>query len=222
MHVLWNELPADWRTVLTPWLQRPEAEALAQFVGQAYGSGAVHPDRADLFAALHATPWAAVKVVIVGQDPYPTPGHAHGLSFSVRPGVPLPRSLRNIYQELQSEGIHPLPDGCLLPWATQGVLLLNTVLTVASGEAGSHRRQGWEGLTGEILRLLIADATPKVFILWGNDAAKLGATIDGHTVITSAHPSPLSARRGFFGSAPFTRANQALLAAGRTPVHWGA
>lgn len=224
MHPLWNELPADWQAILTPWLQRPEAEALGQFVVQVYGKAGVHPDRADLFAALHATPWSEVKVVIVGQDPYPTPGHAHGLSFSVRPGVPLPRSLRNMYQELQADlGDAPLPDGNLLPWARQGVLLLNTVLTVGSGEAGSHRRKGWEGFTAEILRQLIGDPAPKVFILWGNDAAKLGAAIgEPHTVISSAHPSPLSARRGFFGSAPFSRANQALVATGRSPIQWGA
>lgn len=223
MHALWNELPPDWKTQLESWLQRPEAEALGQFVAQVYDAETVHPDRADLFTALNTTPFANVKVVIVGQDPYPTPGHAHGLSFSVRPGVALPRSLRNMYQEFQADiGQAPLSDGSLLPWARQGVLLLNTVLTVRSGEAGSHRRKGWEAFTGEILRLLIADANPKVFILWGNDAAKLGANIAApHTVLTSAHPSPLSARRGFFGSAPFSRANAALQAAGRDPVHWG-
>ena len=173
--------------------------------------------------ALRVDP-AAVRVLVVGQDPYPTPGHSMGLAFSVAPHVrPLPRSLANIYTELRDDlGIATPPHGDLSAWADQGVLLLNRVLTVRPGEAGSHRKRGWEAVTEELIRFLVArePAQPLVVILWGNDAQSLVPLLDGATVISSAHPSPLSARRGFFGSRPFSRANAALVEQGASLVDW--
>ncbi|RFA20300.1 uracil-DNA glycosylase [Subtercola boreus] len=167
-------------------------------------------------------PLAEVRVLIVGQDPYPTPGHPIGLSFAVERHVrPLPRSLSNIYRELADDlGLDQAPHGDLTGWSEHGVMLLNRVLTVAPGDAGSHRGRGWEAVTELAIRTLIARGTPLVAILWGKDAAKLSPLLAGVTVIESAHPSPLSARRGFFGSKPFSRANAALLAAGAAPVDW--
>lgn len=167
-------------------------------------------------------PMADVKVLITGQDPYPTPGHPIGLSFAVEQDVrPLPRSLGNIYTELESDlGIPPAPHGDLTAWSDQGVLLLNRVLTVRPGEAGSHRRWGWEQVTELAIRALVARDRPLVAILWGKDAANLQPLLGDTPVITSAHPSPLSARRGFFGSRPFSRANELLAGLGASPVDW--
>jgi len=182
------------------------------------------PPAEQRFNALHSTPLDQVKVVILGQDPYPTPGHAHGLAFSVQPDIaPLPRSLLNINRELQDDlGIDNRHTGCLQVWAEQGVLLLNTVLTVEAGNAGSHQKRGWETFTDTIIQAVSAQPQPVVFILWGNHAQKKTALIDTtrHCIIASAHPSPLSARRGFFGSKPFSRTNAFLQANGRTPVNW--
>jgi uracil-DNA glycosylase len=164
-----------------------------------------------------------VRVVILGQDPYPTPGHAHGLSFSVLPGVRLPGSLRNIVRELTDDLGIPRPDhGHLVAWARQGVFLLNCVLTVEAGKPGSHRGRGWEEFTDGVLRKLSATGPRKVFLLWGNDARKKAGLIDGdrHCVLESAHPSPLSAWQGFLGSRPFSKANQALISFGREPIDW--
>ncbi|GAB3940206.1 uracil-DNA glycosylase [Corynebacterium tapiri] len=168
-------------------------------------------------------PFDEVKVLIVGQDPYPTPGHAMGLSFSTEPGVPAPRSLVNIYRELESDlGIAPRSDGDISSWSGQGVLLLNRVLSVRPQAAGSHRRKGWEEVTECAIRALAQRNAPLVAILWGRDAQTAQAFLGDTPCITSAHPSPLSASRGFFGSRPFSRANEALRQQSASPVDWGA
>ena len=176
------------------------------------------------FNALKATALNQIKVVILGQDPYPTQGHAHGLSFSVLPAVkPLPRSLNNIYKELKSDvGIDNKHTGYLQPWAEQGVLLLNTVLSVEEGNANSHQKRGWERFTDEIIKAVNAQDNPVVFILWGAPAQKKAALIDEakHLIIKSAHPSPLSAKNGFFDSKPFSRSNTFLVEQGRMPINW--
>lgn len=166
-------------------------------------------------------PFDQVKVLIVGQDPYPTPGHAMGLSFSTMPGVKPPRSLVNIYQELYDDlGVYPKQDGDLTVWASQGVLMLNRVLSVRPGEAASHRGKGWENVTEQAIRALASRGTSLVAILWGRDAQSTQKFLGDTPVIASVHPSPLSARRGFFGSKPFSRANQALIDQGAAPVDW--
>lgn len=166
-------------------------------------------------------PFDRVRVLIVGQDPYPTPGHPMGLSFSTQPGVPPPRSLVNIYQELHDDlGIPPRPDGDLSNWASQGILLLNRVLTVAPGKPGSHRGKGWEEVTETAIRALAQRDQPLVAILWGRDARATKAFLGDTPCIESVHPSPLSARNGFFGSRPFSRANAALQAQGADGVNW--
>ncbi|MBS0563097.1 MAG: uracil-DNA glycosylase [Proteobacteria bacterium] len=179
------------------------------------------PPAAQRYAALDLTPPAAVKVVILGQDPYPTPGHAQGLAFSVAPEMrPLPRSLLNIFRELQDDLDVSMPNGDLRGWARQGVLLLNTCLTVPSGEAGGHARLGWQRLAEEVLAEV--SARPAAFLLWGSHAQALEGHIrpGPHLIVESAHPSPLSARRGFFGSRPFSRVNGWLTAQGRAPIDW--
>ena len=191
------------------------ATALAQETRQ------ILPPEAQRFAALDACAPGEVRVVILGQDPYPTPGHAHGLSFSVEPDVrPLPRSLTNIYKELQEEFGAVPPNGDLRFWARQGVLLLNTALSVPAGNAGAHAKLGWSKLTAQVLEAL--SDQPRAFILWGGHAQKFAPHIQGddHLILTSAHPSPLSARRGFFGSRPFSRVNDWLKARGETPINW--
>ena len=166
-------------------------------------------------------PMDEVRVLILGQDPYPTPGHPMGLAFSTQPGVPAPRSLVNIYKELNADlGIPPRTDGDLSSWANQGILLLNRVLTVRPGEPGSHRGKGWEDVTECAIRGLAARGTPLVAILWGRDAQTAQKFLGDTPVIASTHPSPLSASRGFFGSRPFSRANEALFAQGAEPVDW--
>lgn len=167
-------------------------------------------------------PFDEVKVLIVGQDPYPTPGHPMGLSFSTRPGVrPLPRSLQNIFRELGTDlGLPVAEDGDLSPWTRQGVLLLNRVLTVRPGAPASHRKKGWEEVTEAAIRTLAARDQPLVSLLWGRDAQSAARFLGDHPRIESAHPSPLSASRGFFGSRPFSRANDLLVAAGAEPVNW--
>lgn len=179
------------------------------------------PARENIFRAF-SSPFDEVAVLIVGQDPYPTPGHPIGLAFAVERHVrPLPRSLRNIYAELHDDlGIAPAPHGDLTRWAEQGVLLLNRVLTVRPGEAGSHRGRGWEAMTDAAIRALVARDRPLVAILWGKDAQHLAPMLGATPVIASAHPSPLSASRGFFGSKPFSRANEILVSLGAPPVEW--
>ena len=181
----------------------------------------VLPPDHQRFAALEAAAPDEVRVVILGQDPYPTPGHAHGLAFSVEPDVrPLPRSLGNIYKELDAEFGAVPPNGDLRFWAAQGVLLLNTALSVPARNAGAHARLGWSKLTAQVLETL--SGRPRAFILWGNHAQSFAKFIHGddHLVLTSAHPSPLSARRGFFGSRPFSRVNEWLNARGEPPINW--
>jgi uracil-DNA glycosylase len=183
----------------------------------------VYPPPEDVFAALHLTPYAATRVLILGQDPYHGPRQAQGLCFSVRPGVRIPPSLVNIHKEMETDlGLPPPGHGNLEAWARQGVLLLNTTLTVRAGEAASHQGHGWETFTDEVIRTVAAKEQPVVFILWGSHARRKKAFVDTsrHTIVESAHPSPLSAHNGFFGSRPFSRTNEALAAAGLAPIDW--
>lgn len=201
----------------------PYWKELQAFVAAERVRGPVYPAVDDVFAALHLTAYADTKVVLLGQDPYHGPGQAHGLCFSVRRGVPPPPSLRNIFRELNADIDCPIPThGCLESWARRGVLLLNTTLTVRAGQAASHQGQGWEIFTDQVIRSVAAKTEHVVFILWGAPSRKKKALIDTsrHTVIESAHPSPLSAHHGFFGSRPFSRANQALEDHGQEAVNW--
>ena len=213
----------DWNPVLRDELEKPYWAELQRFVADERANHAVYPPKDEVFAALHLTPLAQVKVVILGQDPYHGPGQAHGLCFSVRSGVRSPPSLQNIFTELHDDlGIDPPAGGDLTPWARQGVLLLNATLTVRAHEAASHQRKGWETFTDRVLQAVDEQPRTVVFILWGASARRKRELIDTerHVVIESPHPSPLSAHRGFFGSRPFSRANEALVAAGREPVDW--
>lgn len=217
------QIPEDWQKVLAEETRKPYFKELTQFVELEYQTQMVYPPREQLFSALALTPYQDVKVVILGQDPYHGAGQAHGLAFSVQPGVKIPPSLRNIYQELQSDlGIKPADHGHLVAWAKQGVLLLNTVLTVRSGAANSHRKKGWEQFTDAIIRSLAQREDPVIFVLWGAPAQAKAKMIDPQKdmIITSPHPSPLSAYRGFFGSKPFSQINRALLSYGETPIDW--
>ena len=183
----------------------------------------VYPPAAQIFAAFDATPFDAARVVILGQDPYHGPGQAHGLCFSVPPGVDVPPSLQNIYKELASDtGFVRPDDGCLLPWALRGVLLLNSVLTVEAGQPGSHQGKGWEGFTDHVVDLLNREREHLVFLLWGSYAQAKGKVIDTqrHRVLRAPHPSPLSAHRGFLGCGHFSAANQYLARTGQAPVDW--
>ena len=216
-------MKTDWNPVLRGEFAKPYWTELQQFVAAERARGVVYPPADEVFAALHLTPYADVKVVILGQDPYHGPDQAHGLCFSVRPGVPPPPSLQNIFKELEDDlGITPPGHGCLDHWARQGVLLLNASLTVRQGRAASHQGKGWETFTDEVLRAVDDKPERVVFILWGASARKKKALVDRsrHVVIESPHPSPLSASSGFFGSRPFSRANAALVEAGRAPVDW--
>jgi uracil-DNA glycosylase len=213
----------DWNPILRDEFEKPYWAALQSFVAEERRHHEVYPPHDEVFAALHQTSHAEVKAVILGQDPYHGPGQAHGLCFSVRPGVAVPPSLRNITKELASDLGVPAPKhGCLDSWADQGVLLLNTTLTVRAHQAASHQKHGWETFTDEVIRTVAAKDQRVVFILWGGAARRKKGLIDQtrHTVIESAHPSPLSAHNGFFGSRPFSRTNAALEAAGRTPIDW--
>jgi len=213
----------SWQDILADEFQKPYYQDLREFLKQEYATQKIHPDMYHIFEALQITPYEKVKIVILGQDPYHGPNQAHGLSFSVQPGVKVPPSLQNIYKELQNDlGIPPVNHGYLVPWAKQGVLLLNTVLTVRQGQAYSHQGKGWERLTDKVIEKLNERQDPVVFILWGKPAQKKISMIDTskHVIIKSVHPSPLSANRGFFGSRPFSKANNALVALGKTPIDW--
>jgi uracil-DNA glycosylase len=213
----------DWNPLLREELAKPYWAELQAFVAAERADHPVYPAPDDVFAALHLTPYAEVKVLILGQDPYHGPRQAHGLCFSVQPGIAPPPSLKNIFKELQDDlGLPPPNHGSLEAWATQGVLLLNTSLTVRGGQAASHQGKGWEVFTDQVIRVVNDKSERVVFILWGASARKKKALVDTdrHAVIESAHPSPLSAHNGFFGSHPFSRANEALVAAGRDPVDW--
>ena len=209
-----------WADALEP--VEAQVRAMGAFLREEVAAGRRFlPDGERVLAAFQR-PFAQVKVLIVGQDPYPTPGHAIGLSFAVAPTVrPLPRSLTNIFRELtQDLGVAPPTSGDLTPWADQGVLLLNRCLTVRAGAPASHRGQGWEQITDRAIEALVARERPLVAILWGRDAGSLAPRLRATPTITSAHPSPMSADRGFFGSRPFSRANDLLAAQGAAPVRW--
>ena len=214
----------SWKAPLQAEFDAPYMAALKEFLLSEREKGKrVFPKGSEWFHALDATPLEQVRVVILGQDPYHGEGQAHGLCFSVKPGVRPPPSLINIYKELQSDlGIAPPPHGNLEAWAKQGVLLLNAVLTVEAGLAASHQGKGWERFTDAVIRLVNDQPRPVVFILWGSYAQKKAAFVDRrrHLVLASAHPSPLSAHNGFFGSRPFSKANEFLIAQGQEPIDW--
>jgi uracil-DNA glycosylase len=222
-----TQLTSSWLAGVDPsWMPvlesvRPALEsAAAAVLGVRARGGVTLPEDANVLRALR-TPLADVRVLIVGQDPYPTPGNAVGLAFSVGPSVDIPASLRNIFRELVADvGVSGPDSGDLSPWSSRGVLLLNRVLTVDAGAAGSMRGHGWEEVTQAVVRALVAREAPLVAILWGNDAATLAAELGDVPIIASAHPSPLSARKGFFGSRPFSHANAALVAQGAEPIDW--
>ena len=213
----------DWQQPLEVEFKKPYYKDLYKKVLEEYRSRQIFPNPDDIFYAFHLTPLNDVKVVILGQDPYHNDGQAHGLAFSVRPGVTFPPSLRNIFKELNADLGTPVPEsGSLDEWAKQGVLLLNTVLTVRAHAAGSHQKHGWEEFTDSVIRAVSAFPRPVVFVLWGGPAQKKLPLIDTarHTVIQSAHPSPLSAYRGFFGSRPFSAINAFLREQGAKEICW--
>ena len=213
----------DWNPLLRDEFDKPYWRELQEFVNAERAHNEVYPAAEEVFAALHLTPHASVKALILGQDPYHGPRQAHGLCFSVREGVPKPPSLDNIFEELRDDIGAAVPShGSLEHWARQGVLLLNATLTVRARRAGSHQGKGWETFTDEVIRVVNDKADRVVFVLWGGSARRKKSLVDvdRHTVIESPHPSPLSAHNGFFGSKPFSRANRALIEAGREPVDW--
>ena len=213
----------SWRQALSAEWDKPYFVQLTQWVREQYRAGLVFPPGRQMFAAFDATPFDQVKVVILGQDPYHGDGQANGLCFSVNPGVAFPPSLLNIFKEVHDDTGAPMPkDGDLTRWARQGVLLLNATLTVAAHQAGSHQNRGWEQFTDEVIARLATPREHLVFILWGSYAARKGAFIDRtrHLVLTSPHPSPLSAHRGFFGNHHFSLANDYLVAHGQQPIVW--
>ena len=218
------QLEPGWLAALSEQFQQPYMQSLRTFLkGEKNAGKIIYPRGKEWFAAFNHTPLDRVKVVILGQDPYHGPGQAHGLCFSVRPGVALPPSLVNIYRELQDDlGLPPARHGCLTHWADQGVLLLNSVLTVERGRAASHQGKGWEQFTDRAVEVLNRDCENVVFMLWGSHAQRKGAMIDTerHLVLKAPHPSPLSAHRGFFGCRHFSQANDYLVAQGRNPVDW--
>lgn len=217
------DVPDDWLKVISTELEQPYFQALSRFVDDERKQHAVYPPEADVFNALKFTPYAAARVVLLGQDPYHEPGQAHGLCFSVLPGVPLPPSLKNIFIELRDDLGCTLPNnGYLAPWAVQGVLLLNTVLTVRAHAPNSHRGKGWERFTDAVISRVNEKDSPVVFVLWGAAAQRKEQliTTGRHTIVRAAHPSPLSARQGFFGSHPFSAINTALQAAGLPEIDW--
>lgn len=213
----------DWNPVLRKEFDKPYWRELMSFVRSERANHEVYPPHDEVFAALHLTPLAQVKVLILGQDPYHGAGQAHGLCFSVRHGVQIPPSLVNIFAELEQDlGLAPPNHGNLEPWARNGVLLLNSTLTVRARRAASHQRRGWETFSDEVIRCVNAKDQRVVFILWGAAARAKRSLIatSRHTIIESPHPSPLSAAKGFFGTRPFSRANAALIEAGVEPVDW--
>lgn len=216
-------METTWRPVLIEETRKPYFKELLRFVAEQRQRVTVFPPEEEVFAALHLTPIEAVKVLILGQDPYHDDGQAHGLCFSVQPGVAIPPSLQNIFKELHSDLGCAIPNhGYLTHWAEQGVLLLNTVLTVQAHQANSHQGKGWEIFTDAVIAAVNAKDERVVFVLWGANARRKKELIDTrrHVVIESPHPSPLSAHRGFFGSRPFSRINAALRAAGRAEIDW--
>jgi uracil-DNA glycosylase len=218
------DLPESWRAAMEPFLDPDVVEKLDQFIDEEYDAHDVFPPRADLFAALRLCPYERTRVLILGQDPYHKAGQAHGLSFSVRPGVAIPPSLRNIYKEIVEDlGVAPPPNGDLTGWAAQGVLLLNAVLTVRSGKPASHTGRGWEHVTDAAIRALDALPSRVVFLLWGAYARQKAVLVTApqHVVIEAGHPSPMNPR-GFRGTRPFSACNAVLVEAGVSPIDWSA
>lgn len=217
-------LEPSWKARVGDYLLRPEMRALSAFLRERASAGArIFPPARNIFAAFDATPFDRVKVVVLGQDPYHGPGQAHGLCFSVQPDVPVPPSLLNMYKEVERDLGLPRPDhGYLMPWARQGVLLLNAVLTVEQGKAGAHQGRGWEEFTDHVVEVLDREREGLVFMLWGSYAQKKGRIVDArrHRVLRTTHPSPLSAHRGFLGSGHFSAANDYLQRRGAAPIDW--
>ncbi len=216
-------LPNDWNDILSGEFEKPYYLALQQFLKSEYQQGTIYPDKNDIFNAFNYTRFDNLKVVLLGQDPYHGPGQAHGLSFSVKPDVPAPPSLVNIFKEMHDDlGIDIPKHGYLKHWAEQGVLLLNTVLTVRASDANSHRGKGWEMFTDEVIRSINKRTDPVVFWLWGKPAQSKAALITNpnHLILKAPHPSPLSVYRGFWGSKPFSKTNAFLLENGKAPIDW--
>ena len=217
------KIEESWKRVLAPEFEKDYFIKLTDFVREEYRTNTVYPPGRLIFNAFNLCPYDKVKVVIIGQDPYHGPGQAHGLCFSVNDGIPFPPSLQNIFKEIHNDTGSPIPhSGNLTRWAQQGVLLLNATLTVRAHQAGSHQRKGWEEFTDAAIRALADHKEHLVFILWGAYAQKKGAFIDRekHLVLTSVHPSPLSAFNGFFGNKHFSRTNEYLIRHGETPIEW--
>ena len=213
----------DWDEKLTPEYSKEYYRNLFNFIGQEYSTRTIYPPGDDIFNAFHLTPYKNVKVVIIGQDPYHEPGQAHGLSFSVKPGIEIPPSLQNIYKELQDDcGCYIPNNGYLVKWAEQGVLLLNAVLTVRAHAAASHQGKGWEEFTDAAIKVVNAVDRPVVFMLWGSFARSKKEMLSNpkHLILEAPHPSPLSAYRGFFGCKHFSRANEFLKSHGESPIDW--
>ncbi|MGN0164958.1 MAG: uracil-DNA glycosylase [Lachnospiraceae bacterium] len=213
----------DWLDAIGDEFKKPYYKELYKFVVNEYKTHVIYPAADDIFNALHLTPLKNVKVVIIGQDPYHNEGQAHGLSFSVKPGVEIPPSLQNIYKELETDlGLYYPDNGNLEKWAKQGVLLLNTVLTVRAHAAASHQGHGWETFTDAIIKAVNKEDRPIVFILWGSPARKKKLMLDNpkHLILEAPHPSPLSSYRGFFGSRPFSKTNDFLVKNGLEPIDW--
>ena len=217
------DIPTDWLHLLSEEIQKPYFTKLEQFVDKERQNYTVFPPEKDIFSALKLTPYENVKVLLLGQDPYHDDNQAHGLCFSVRPGIKPPPSLINIFKELHTDVGFRIPNnGYLVPWAEQGILMLNAVLTVRAHSPNSHKNHGWETFTDAIIRQVNAKESPVVFVLWGGYAQKKLALVDTsrHSVVQSVHPSPLSARNGFFGSKPFSAINRALQQVGKQEIHW--
>jgi len=217
------QLPDSWKSEVSEELSKPYFQSLQQYVAEERAAHEVFPSEDRVFLALRLTPFAKVRVVILGQDPYHDHGQAHGLAFSVPPGIKPPPSLVNIFKEMKADLDIPLPGtGCLIPWSDRGVLLLNTVLTVRAHQPHSHRNKGWEVFTGAVLTRLNDRAEPMIFVLWGAPAQKKKNLFDPsrHRILEAAHPSPLSAYRGFFGSRPFSTINRVLSSWGKEEIDW--
>ncbi len=217
------KLGNDWDNVIGEEFEKDYYLELRQFLKEEYKNHTIYPDMHDIFSALKATPFSKVKVVIVGQDPYHGPSQAHGMCFSVQKGIEAPPSLKNIYKEIQDElGTFIPNNGYLMPWAEQGVLLINTVLTVREGMPNSHKGKGWETFTGAVISALNNSEEPIIFLLWGANAAEKAELINNpkHKCLFAAHPSPLSAHRGFFGCGHFKMANEILISNIKSPINW--
>lgn len=215
-------IPKSWKPILAAEIEKPYYKTLQEFVTKERATQTIYPPEDEVFSALEHTPFDQVKVLLLGQDPYHGPNQAHGLCFSVRPGVALPPSLVNIYKELHNDVGFSIPNnGYLVSWAKQGMLMLNAVLTVRAGEPNSHKNKGWEKFTDTIISAINAKPDPVVFVLWGGYAQKKRALIHSqHIIVESVHPSPLSVHRGFFGSKPFSKINKTLRQIGKKEIEW--